>query len=181
MDKYGAGERPPLGVEPTLAHLTCIQTVLKSGECPYVVLAVWVAYANRGVKSHRLTGKQIMQDGTLGELLMLGPANFDLWLQSWRVFRTAMILLSSADMGVLDRCERMITHFNAMRGGHGTWPLLYQAENRACCELRPHICRQWPPILTWDPMQTDHGTNAYTSWFSLCNGGKSNSYNQSAR
>jgi hypothetical protein len=130
--KTRLGILPNEAAAPSNEQLAALKHVLDNDIVAYVDFALWGPYNKRFMKrktnlvsyapdidsgnwrpSHRLTG----------------PPAFDIWLSSWRVFRTAMIMLEGADPERLDQYSDFIRNLHEK---HGTkcWWLIYQADIR---------------------------------------------------
>ena len=90
-----------------------------------------------------LHGVNFRADGTLGPIEITGPSDFEVWLQCWKVFANAMIMLHAIDLGVLEDYEEKITSLNRMLGST-CWLQLYQADVRARLE---HVARIKPNLV----------------------------------
>ena len=78
-----------------------------------------------------MKGSKLNHDGTLGPLEQVGPGDIDLWLTSWKVYSTTMLMLDIVDLGVLNAYETLIVSLHTDYGGPLIWPFLYQTEVRA--------------------------------------------------
>ena len=91
--------------------------------------ALWIANDDRKKKEFTFAGMVTTPSGPLRRGEFLGPPTIHDWIASWRVFRTAFIMLGIADVQTLDRYERHIAKCHR-RYGEKAWALLYQAERR---------------------------------------------------
>ena len=69
---------------------------------------------------------QVFVNNSLQQRVMRGPANFTSWVDSWLVFRTAMISLQEASPQVLDDYQRGIR--NLVQIHPDVWDLIFAAD-----------------------------------------------------
>ena len=73
---------------------------------PYCDFAIFGPANNRMVRKLRLHGQVLTKDTEGKPVLMpveiAGPPDIDVWMESWAVFSTAMVMLDAVDLGILD-------------------------------------------------------------------------------
>ena len=139
---YGPDLAPPPEVEPTAEQLAVLHNVLESGGVPYCDFALFGPASNRTVRKLRLHGQTLSKD-PMGQPILIpveiaGPPDLSVWLESWSVFATSMIMLDAADLGILDLYKNRIVKLHGIFS-EGTWLLLYQTDVRARLEQLPRI------------------------------------------
>jgi len=127
--------------EPTLDQLTALSALVKSGAPPSVDFSVWRAHANRLKKTLTFSGMHIASDGKVVLAEIKGPASIEEWEVSWRLFRTACIMLKilspAAADGYRDHIHRLHNRY-----GPTIWLMLYQTDVRFRSEHSERIRRR---------------------------------------
>ena len=129
---YQVMERFPLPqVATTVELLAALEYVMNTlRRAPYADFAVVGPFANRNAKRHKLQGSRTDSMGYTIYIEIYGPANFDMWDESWSVYFTAGIQLNFAGRTVLEDYRLKIKMYYVNFGGMLTWSLLYQADVR---------------------------------------------------
>ena len=115
--KFGVNRRPPPELEPTGEQLTCLRTILGTGQAPYAEFCVFGPYALRRFKDRKLHGVTFNEDGELLPIQILGPPNMETWQSCWGVYKVAMLMLEAVDLGVLDSYEKEMLRYHQLYGG----------------------------------------------------------------
>ena len=112
LDRYRARFRADTGddvekaASPSDAQLTALFFKAFHNQPPYVDFAVWGPYAVRGERRHKFL--QWVTDANGGEraIEMAGPRDIEIWMDCWRVFTVAAVMLGIARIGVLEKYAR---------------------------------------------------------------------------
>ena len=151
------GALPERSEEPTGSQLAALaKRTLQQGNSPYCDFAVWVPFERRMSKTQKCRVYHPLAGGGYLVKDLPGPGSHLAWLASWRVFKTAAVMLRIATLASLQIYERTIERIHAQ--WPSAWGLLYEAEDRARAEQldrwRRHFIaeeaagRQLP--LDWD-------------------------------
>ena len=98
------GGPPAEDCRPTTEQLSALSVRVAGGRAPFTDFAIWGAFGRRTAKLLKYTA-QVFVDGSLQTRLLKGPSSFESWRASWRVFRSAMIMLGAARPAALDGYE----------------------------------------------------------------------------
>ena len=96
------GDAPLEREEVTDAQLSCLHAKVVHGQAPFVDMGVWGPYGERLARQMKFTS-QVLKDGQWKTVELPGASSIASWEESWRIFRTAAIMLSVASPSVLDR------------------------------------------------------------------------------
>ncbi|CAJ1451521.1 unnamed protein product, partial [Effrenium voratum] len=123
------GGLPPEEEEPSMEQLSALsRRVFSLKGAPYADFSVWVPYG-------RFRSYVATLEGFVTKELA-GPTNFEMWQASFRVYRTAMVMLNITPLAHLNAYE---THIEKMVHFYpGCWHLIVQADDRARSE---HLTR----------------------------------------
>ena len=123
------GAEPSEAVEPSNDQLSALAQLLEGDAIPYVDFAIWCPHGRRMLAKMVFVAHALNPDGTWQRRELPGPPSFEAWWASWRVFRTAMLLLRAADAELLDNYAEMVRDFHT-RYSAEVWFVLYTAEVR---------------------------------------------------
>jgi len=123
------GAEPSEAVEPSNDQLSALSQLLEGDAIPYVDFAIWCPHGRRMLAKMVFVAHALNPDGTWQRRELPGPPTFEAWWASWRVFRTAMLLLRAADAELLDNYAEMVRDFHS-RYTAEVWFVLYTAEVR---------------------------------------------------
>ena len=137
---YGLGERPSKDAEPTTEQLSCIGHLLAQGAPPYADFSVFGPFGHRLMKRIKLNGLTIDRDGSLKSMELYGPSNLGIWLSSYTVLQTILIMQDAVDLGHLQKYRAHIERM-AERYGARVWSVIYQADVRCRLEHMERIRR----------------------------------------
>jgi len=149
--------------ESTIEQLTALRAVVASGTPPSVAFSVWRPLANRHKKPLAFHGLHIGVDGAIVFAVLMGPANIEEWLASWRIFKVACLMLKILSTAAADAYSGHISWLHT-RYGSQVWLLLYQADIRVRSEHAERVRRkgeaiqakagvdpcQYDPDMTWE-------------------------------
>ena len=131
------GSLPPEEEEPSVEQMSAFaKRLLENGGPPYADFSVWVPY---GKKAYRASKYKAYLPTPSGEFIMKeipGPSCFVQWQASFKVFRTAMLMLEAASLSTLMAYEAHIEKFT--KWYPTAWHLVVSAEDRARSD---HIAR----------------------------------------
>eukprot|EP00435_Cladocopium_sp_Y103_P056820 s1791_g19.t1 len=122
--------------------VAAIHQVVAVGACPFADFSIWGPYGQR------LLRKQTFQSFHLNPVTgdwqrreQPGPASFHQWYQSWKCYRTAMLLVEAAEAERLDSYSELIRGF-VQQYGDEAWPFVSQADSRMRSEHLDRIKRE---------------------------------------
>ena len=125
-----AGEEPAPHEELTRDQLSGLHALQQGSGPPCVDFIVWGPFGHRFAKRVKLTGMVIGAGGQLQPTELFGPPDIETWSQSFRVWRTGLIIiLDAVSPGTLDAYHDMVRQ-HSMRCTASTWVLQYQADVR---------------------------------------------------
>ena len=123
------GAEPAEDVEPTVEQISALAQVVSSDLTPYADFSLWGPYGKRLVGKLSFLAWNFQPDGTWHRRELPGPPSFEHWWSSFRVYRTAILLLDLAPPEHLDNYGEMDRTFANQYGPH-SWYLVYQADTR---------------------------------------------------
>jgi len=138
------GAEPTEDIEPTTEQISAVKQILDADLVPYADFALFGPYGKRFLQKLTLVNWSYLPDGTWLRRELPGPPTLEYWWSSFRVLRTAYLLLGTVDTEILDNYGEML------RGFHGTygpraWFIIYMADVRMRSEnferLRRHVER----------------------------------------
>lgn len=117
--------------------------------------AIWTPFSRKVLKSAKYQTFVMQEDGSFVAKMVAGPANYQHWLASFRVMRTAFIMLDLLPLNSLlqweNHMERLVSRYPSC------WHLLVEAENKARAE---HLGR----TLALVRLAIDRGEPAPFGW-----------------
>ena len=133
------GDAPLEREEVTDAQLSCLKAKVSCEAAPFVDMGVWGPYGERLARQMKFTS-QVLKDGQWKSVEIPGASSIEKWEESWRIFRTACIMLNIAAAAVIDRYasefrQRVAEYPNA-------WHLAAQADIRCRTEFWPQERRR---------------------------------------
>lgn len=135
------GNLPLEEEEPSEAQLAALHKrafVLKG--TPYCDFAIWTPFSRKNLKLQKFRMYVPLGDGSYLMKELPGPQNFQQWSSSWRVFRTAAVLLGISTLAVLLQYEK--TFERLVIQWPRCWGLIAYAEDKARCEKLDKIRRK---------------------------------------
>jgi hypothetical protein len=118
------GGMPQDAAEPTYDQLSAIKQISDSDAALAVDFSLWGSFGRRTLHRLTFTSMVLTDDGSYQRRELPGPPGFTAWWSSWRVFRSAMLLLELISMEVLDSYGELIREF----AEHYPWWTVYQAD-----------------------------------------------------
>ena len=158
------GGLPQEAEEPTVEQLSALNRRINSGGTPFADFGVWLPFGRKAMKAHRYRTFLPSPEGGCIMREMPGPASFSQWQASYRVYRTALLMLDVIAMSTLVSYESLIERFSKLYPG--AWHLVVEADNLARGE---HLMRlkvitameisggaappeRWDPDAPWESM-----------------------------
>ena len=103
------GAAPEESEEPTGAQLAALhKRVLVNMSAPYTDFAIWTPFGRRMSKIHKARVYTPLGDGSYLYKDLPGPASFQAWTSSWKVFKTACLMLNIVNLAALEAYYRTI-------------------------------------------------------------------------
>ena len=136
------GNVPQEEEEPSEAQLAALNkrvAVLKGA--PYCDFAIWTPFSRKNLKLQKFRMYVPLGDGSFLMRELPGPQNFQQWTASWRVYRTACIMLNIASLSVLMCYEKTIERLTIQ--WPRCWGLVCYAEDKARAEKLDKIRRKF--------------------------------------
>ena len=152
------GAAPEESEEPRGAQLAALhKRVFVNMKAPYTDFAIWTPFGRRMSKVHKARIYTPLGDGSYLYKDLPGPASFQAWTSSWKVFKTACLMLNIVNLAALEAyyrtVERLVIQYPKC------WGLIYSADDTARAEklekIKRHLTfeasvgRQVPQ--DWDP------------------------------
>lgn len=151
------GALPEECEEPSAAQLAALNKMVKGGQPPYVDFAVWLPFGRRSEKSHKFRVYVPLGNGEIQVREQPGPANFQAWTASWRVFKAAAIMLDIITLAALSRYEKAIERL--VLQWPACWGLIGAAEDKARSE-------RWMRLQRRVIADKDAGRTVPSDWMS---------------
>ena len=156
------GSQPDEAEEPSPNQLAALfKRVYVNDHPPYCDFGVWLPFERKMSKAHRFRVFTPLGDGSFLQKDLPGPASFQAWMASWRVFKTACLMLNVATLSSLETYSR---HMEKLVLQWPTaWGLIAAADDQARAEkmsrlrrgilldqsLGRQIPRDWDPGAPW--------------------------------
>ena len=136
------GDHPSADTDVSRDQLAAVYQVVAVGACPFADFSIW------GPFGQRLLRKQTFQAFHLNPVTgdwqrreQPGPASFHQWYQSWKCYRTAMLLVEACEAERLDGYSELIRGF-VQQYGEEAWPFVSQADARMRSEQLDRLKRE---------------------------------------
>ena len=127
--------------EPTAEQLQALHVKVNTlNSAPYADLAIWGPFNRKVVRAMKFVAWLPQPDGTYIKKDIPGPANFSSWLTSWRVFRTACIMLDVVAECALTRYSKRIERLSLC--WPEAWHLIALADDKMRAEGLERIRRR---------------------------------------
>ena len=118
---------------PTLEQMSALSRRVKTLLLPpYTDFSVWTPFSRKVLKMAKYQTFVMQGDGSFVARTVAGPGDYQQWLASFRVMRTAFIMLDLLPLNLLLQWENHMEKLVARYGG--CWHLLVEAENKARAE-----------------------------------------------
>lgn len=149
------GGLPEESEDPSIEQLSALtrRVALKQGI--YVDFAVWVPYSRKHMKAAKYQTFLLQDDGTFLSKMVAGPSCFRHWQASFRVLRSALLMLDLVNLSNLVAWEAWVERLNFLHPS--CWHLIVSAEdrargehmNRTITKIKLDIDRGGQPPLGW--------------------------------
>ena len=127
--------------EPSLEQLTALHArVVTLKKTPWADFGVFTPFNRRVMKANKAKAFIMQPDGTWLHKDVPGPATFEQWMFSWRVFRVAAIMLEIVAESALSRYQLHIEKLNKLYPE--CWGLIYLADDKFRQEYIDRIRRR---------------------------------------
>lgn len=127
------GGMPEDHEDPSLEQVSALNKRLEMGLAPFVDFAIWSPYHKKISKFNKYQSFQLQEDGTFIARWVPGPASYAQWLGSFRVMRSAFLMLEVISLSGLLRWESFIER---LHNRYPTcWHLIVEGENKARQDL----------------------------------------------
>eukprot|EP00438_Fugacium_kawagutii_P018420 Skav227177 [mRNA] locus=scaffold1396:139548:146739:+ [translate_table: standard] len=156
------GSMPEESEEPSPNQLAGLaKRVFKDDLAPYTDFAVFGPYERKLSRSHKCRIFTPLGDGSFLQRELPGPPTYQSWVASWRVYKTACLMLGVLSISALEIYARTIEKLNTQ--WPSCWGLIYAADDALRAErfdkLRRHfiaesafgrqVPRDWDPVHPW--------------------------------
>ena len=135
------GGDPAEEIEPTDEQVSAIAQVLAADLNPYADFSLFGPYGRRMLRKLVYLQWIYLPGGKWQRQELAGPPDFAHWWASFRVLRTALLLLDSAATEPLDNYGELLRSFDEMYGST-CWFILYDADVKMRSEHFPRLRRQ---------------------------------------
>jgi len=167
LQKYHAvmGAMPEESEEPSPNQLAALHKRVYKDDAPaYVDFGVFGPFERKLTKIQRCRIYTPLGDGTYLQRDLPGPPTYQGWLASWRVLKTACIMLDIASLASLEvygkHIERLVTQWPS------AWGLIYSAEDAARAERMAKLRRHFTVEASLG-RQVPRDWNAQAPWSCL--------------
>ena len=153
--KMVTGGVPADNAEASPDQIAALKTKVDTGAAPYADFAVFVPHGVRFAKLRKFDA-QVFVNNSLQQRVLRGPSNLASWLDSWRVFRTAMLSIKAAAPQTLDDYANGIQMLCNIHPSADDWGLIYAADEVMRHEIWNKIRdemvldKEWPEVTPWD-------------------------------
>ena len=128
-----AGEDPVPEDTPSIQQLTALHhQVYTMRSTPYADFGVWGPFGRKAYRNMQFRAWFLLPGGGWLAKELPGPANYDQWVMSWRVFATACIMLEIASRAALDAYQRHIERLASQ--WPDAWHLIFMADDKLRAE-----------------------------------------------
>jgi hypothetical protein len=125
------GDLPMEQEDPTTEQLSALHRRLMMKQCPYVDFAVFLPFGRKAHRAQRYRTYVMTPNGFYTKELP-GPSGIDQWRASFRVYRTALLMLNAVTMATAVAYESFIEKLDRLY--KGCWHLVVQADELARSE-----------------------------------------------
>ena len=134
------GASPKHDIEPTDDQVSALFQVTSEGHPPYADFSIFGKFGKRMLAKLQFTAWTLLPDGAWVRKELPGPPDLSAWWNSWRVLRTALLLLQQVSPEVLDQYGDLIRDLSEQYGAD-CWYLVYLADVRMRSEEFPRLRR----------------------------------------
>ena len=124
------GGLPMDAEDPSIEQLCALQRRVQTlKQPPYVDFSVWVPYSKKYLRAAKYKSFIMQEDGSFLAKMTPGPSNYQRWQASFRLLRTALLMLDLISLNNILAWEAMVEKLT--RQYPGAWHLVVAAEDRA--------------------------------------------------
>ncbi len=151
------GDFPSPEADVSADQLGALHQVLQSGSVPFADFSVFGPFGTRRLRKQTFTGYHLnVATGEWSKRELPGPGVFHSWYQTWKCYRTGLLLLEAAQAEHLDAYSEYIRG-QVTQFGEDAWWLIYRADHRMRSEHLERVRRN----LRATPA---HGYTELTPW-----------------
>jgi hypothetical protein len=154
---------PARDVELTAEQLTSMHALLQGEGTPYVDFAVWGPYGHRIARKVKMSGYTTGPQGELRHVECYGPPSFHDWEQSFKVWKTGLLMFNAVSLSAIDGYRDLIYSY-WVRYGVTVWLILYQADVRARLEHLERMRREGASLVAAGAPTGKHTFNPEQPW-----------------
>ena len=149
------GGLPEESEDPSIEQLSALSRRVALKQGIYVDFAVWVPYSRKHMRAAKYQSFLLQDDGTFLSKMVAGPSCFRHWQASFRVLRSALLMLDLVNLSNLVAWESWVEKLNFLHPS--CWHLIVAAEdrargehlNRTVMKIRLEIDKGGQPPLGW--------------------------------
>ena len=135
------GDHPSAEADPSADQLASLKQVVAAGSVPYADFSLFGPHGLRLLRKQTFTSYTLnVATGEWSKKEQPGPSSYHSWVEAWKVYRTALLLLETVDAERLDAYAEHVRSF-VTQFGDSAWWLVYRAENRLRCEHMERLRR----------------------------------------
>ena len=135
------GDHPSAEADPSADQLASLRQVVAAGSVPYADFSLFGPHGLRLLRKQTFTSYTLnVATGEWSKKEQPGPSSYHSWVEAWKVYRTALLLLETVDAERLDAYAEHVRSF-VTQFGDSAWWLVYRAENRLRCEHMERLRR----------------------------------------
>lgn len=123
------GGLPEESEDPSIEQLSALSRRISLKQGIYVDFAVWVPYSRKHMRAAKYQSFLLQDDGSFLNKMVAGPSCFRHWQASFRVLRTALVMLDMVNLCHLVAWEAWIEKLNFLHPS--CWHLIVASEDRA--------------------------------------------------
>ena len=122
-----AGAEPPDNFRPTREQLSGLKARLDESDAPFADFGIFGNFGCKAAKLRRFDA-QVMIGDKLHTRTIQGPSSHAEWLDSWQVYRTALVALGAVSSGSLDLYQEGIRRLTVLYPNSWTEILVAEEE-----------------------------------------------------
>lgn len=135
------GDFPSPESDVSADQLGALRQVLQSGSVPFADFSVFGPHGTRRLRKQTFTGYHLnVATGEWSKRELPGPGDFHSWYQTWKCYRTGLLLLEAAQAEHLDAYSEYVRG-QVTQFGEEAWWLIYRADNRMRSEHLERVRR----------------------------------------
>ena len=143
--------------EPTVEQLSALTKKIQMGATPYADFSVFLPFGRKALRSYKYRSYIAQPDGSYLMREVPGPASFQQWITSYKVYKTALMMLDVISLATLNAYEAHVEKLSKLYEVAGAWHLVVAAEDQARAE---HLLR----LKVQTAMDVANGLPAPAKW-----------------